>query len=36
VYSCVTGFTLVGQSVLVCKSDGSWDFVEPTCGMSCL
>ncbi|XP_053399292.1 CUB and sushi domain-containing protein 3-like [Mercenaria mercenaria] len=31
VYTCVTGFSLVGQLELTCKSDGSWDFVQPTC-----
>lgn len=31
-HTCVTGFTLVGKSELTCKSDGSWDFSQPSCG----
>jgi len=29
----VTGFSLIDQHKLSCRSDGSWDFRMPTCGM---
>ncbi|XP_060562325.1 sushi, von Willebrand factor type A, EGF and pentraxin domain-containing protein 1-like [Ruditapes philippinarum] len=31
VYECYTNYTLNGPSQLTCRSDGSWDFLEPTC-----
>ena len=31
--SCSTGYTLNGAKSLTCRSDGSWDFILPTCGM---
>ena len=35
-YSCEPGFTLDGNNVRVCQSDGSgWDGSVPTCGKSC-
>jgi hypothetical protein len=32
VYECYTNYTLNGSSQLTCRSDGSWDFLESTCG----
>jgi hypothetical protein len=29
----VTGFSQIDQHKLSCRSDGSWDFRMPTCGM---
>ncbi|KAH3840535.1 hypothetical protein DPMN_113985, partial [Dreissena polymorpha] len=29
--TCVSGFSLIGQYKLTCRSDGSWDFRMPTC-----
>lgn len=31
--TCPTGFSLIGQSTLTCRTDGSWDYSIPTCGM---
>ena len=31
-YTCNNGYTLNGVNAITCRSDGSWDFTEPTCG----
>ncbi|KAL4230224.1 Sushi [Mactra antiquata] len=31
IFTCNIGYTLSGQSMLTCNSDGIWNFVEPTC-----
>ena len=30
-YACETGFNLVGMSVRVCQSNGTWSGSDPTC-----
>ncbi|XP_060586067.1 sushi, von Willebrand factor type A, EGF and pentraxin domain-containing protein 1-like [Ruditapes philippinarum] len=30
-YTCNTGYTLNGVSIITCRSDGSWDFTQPSC-----
>ncbi|KAL4229790.1 hypothetical protein ACF0H5_010181 [Mactra antiquata] len=30
-FTCDTGYTLNGQSILTCASSGTWDFTAPTC-----
>ncbi|XP_060585338.1 sushi, von Willebrand factor type A, EGF and pentraxin domain-containing protein 1-like [Ruditapes philippinarum] len=30
-YTCFSGYTLYGMSLITCRSDGSWDFTAPTC-----
>ncbi|CAI7994708.1 P-selectin [Geodia barretti] len=32
-YACETGFNLVGMSMRVCQSDGTWSGSDPTCQM---
>ncbi|KAJ8676669.1 hypothetical protein QAD02_012456 [Eretmocerus hayati] len=35
-FKCDAGYTLVGQSVLTCQNNGTWNFERPTCiPMSC-
>ena len=31
-YSCTPGYEVLGEPVLTCLPDGSWDVVEPLCG----
>ena len=31
-FTCQTGCTISGQSMLICLSDGAWDFPAPSCG----
>ena len=31
-YTCQNGFTISGQSVLSCRSDGTWNVSSPICG----
>ena len=31
VYSCNTGYNLVGDSTLTCQTSGNWSGSEPTC-----
>ena len=31
-YTCESGFSLKGFSLLTCRSDGAWDFSPPVCG----
>ena len=31
-FSCSKGYTLQGVANTTCRSDGSWDYVTPTCG----
>ena len=31
-FTCQTGCTISGQSMLICLSDGTWDFSTPSCG----
>ena len=30
-YSCMTGFTLTGNIIRTCQSDGMWSGMDPTC-----
>ena len=30
-YSCNSGYSMNGGSVLICRSDGSWDISPPSC-----
>ncbi|XP_060573346.1 P-selectin-like [Ruditapes philippinarum] len=30
-FTCETGYSLAGTSILACRADGSWDFTEPVC-----
>ena len=30
-YSCMTGFTLTGNMIRTCQSDGKWNGTDPTC-----
>ncbi|XP_045206696.2 CUB and sushi domain-containing protein 1-like [Mercenaria mercenaria] len=30
-FSCESGYSLSGASILTCRTDGSWDFTEPVC-----
>jgi hypothetical protein len=30
--TCSAGLSMGGQSVLQCRSDGTWDFNTPSCG----
>ena len=32
-YMCDNGYSLVGSMTLTCRSDGSWDLTESSCGM---
>lgn len=32
-FSCETGSTLKGKSTITCRADGSWDIIEPSCGI---
>ena len=31
IFSCGTGYSMNGGSVLTCRSDGSWDVSPPSC-----
>ena len=31
-YSCDTGYTLVGEPDITCRSDGTWNVQPPSCG----
>ena len=33
VFTCTAGYSLSGSSVVECRPDGSWEFMQPTCGM---
>ena len=31
IYSCDSGYSIGGVSVLTCRSDGTWDLLPPVC-----
>lgn len=32
-FTCDTDYSMKGSSLLTCRNDGSWDLVQPSCGM---
>ena len=34
-YTCDTGYSLTGGSLLSCRADGSWDMSPPSCSKYC-
>ena len=32
-YGCDVGYTLTGSTTSTCRSDGTWSFTAPVCGM---
>jgi len=30
-FTCSPGYTMSGEAVLTCRSDGTWDLAPPTC-----
>ena len=33
-YKCMEGYSLLGSANLVCRSNGDWDLLPPSCGKS--